>query len=90
MGRKQKIQAEANAEKTSGPHDESPPRGGGAAGGRPAKCGPLVFSAFATACIFCVVPYCFFCFCAYCIELLGRLGPTINVFSASLYTSSYI
>jgi len=57
MGPKQKVPAEAKAENTSGPHYESP-HGGDR--GRPKSCGPLVFSALASACIFCFGPMAYF------------------------------
>jgi len=43
----------------AGPRDESP-HAGGAAEGRPTSCGPLVFSASASACIFCFGPILYF------------------------------
>ena len=52
MGPKQKIQAEANAENTSWPHDMGPPPPAGGS-----SCGPLVFSAFASACVFFFLPH---------------------------------
>jgi len=60
----------------------------GAAGGRPIKCGPLVFSAFVSACISALAPHCIFCFglILYCIP--GPAGANKRCVSASLYTSS--
>ena len=56
MGQQQKTHAEANAGNPSGPHDESP-HGEGQVEGRPTSCGPLMFSAFACACIFLFLPH---------------------------------
>ena len=61
MGHKHKIHAAAKAANTSGPHDvgrpwwRPPPCGD-------SSCGPLVFPAFAFACVFCFCPILYFMF----------------------------